>query len=57
MIQNDLTKAAVLWSAVREQLAVDGYARQFVVSEEEIEVMNIDSLQILLSGEMISIQQ
>jgi hypothetical protein len=57
MIENNLTKATVAWSAVREQLAVDGCARQFVASEAEIDVLNIDSLQVLLSSEMISLRQ
>jgi hypothetical protein len=56
VIESDLAEAAALWSAVREQLSFDGCARKFVVSEEEIESADINSLQFLVSGETISIR-
>jgi hypothetical protein len=55
VIELDFVEAAALFPAVREQLSVDGCARQFFVVDSGIEAADIRSLQLLLSGEMISI--
>jgi hypothetical protein len=55
VIESNLPEAAALSSAVQEQLSVDGYARKFFIKDSEIEASDIHSLQLLLSGESISI--
>jgi hypothetical protein len=48
---------SLIFPAVREQLSVDGCARKFVLNESGIEAADIRSLQLLLSGEAISIRR
>jgi hypothetical protein len=48
---------SLIFPAVREQLSVDGSARKFFVENSRIETADIHSLQLVLSGETISIQQ
>jgi hypothetical protein len=50
-----ISEAVALSLAVREQLSVDVCARKFVLSDSRIETADIHSLQLLLSGESISI--
>jgi hypothetical protein len=57
VIKSDLAEAAALFPAVREQLSVDGCARNFFVNESGIEATDIHSLQFLLSGEAISMRR
>jgi hypothetical protein len=55
LIEFDFAEAAALFPAVREQLSVDGCVRKFFINDSEIEASDIDSLQLVLSGESISI--
>jgi hypothetical protein len=57
VIEIDIAEAAALFPAVREQLSVDGCARKFFVNCSEIEAADILSLQLLLSGEAISVRR
>jgi hypothetical protein len=57
VIEIDLSEAAALSPAVQEQLSVDGCARAFFVDDSGIETADIHSLQLLLSGETISIRK
>jgi hypothetical protein len=56
VIGSDIAEAATLCSAVREQLSVDGCARKFVLTDRRIAAVDIRSLQLLLSGEGITIR-
>jgi hypothetical protein len=49
----DVSEAVALFGRIREQLSVDGCARQFYVKCSGIEAADIRSLQLLLSGETI----
>jgi hypothetical protein len=53
-IEREVSESAALFPAVREQLSVDSCARKFFVNDSEIESADIDSLELLLSGENIS---
>jgi hypothetical protein len=53
-IARELHASAALFPAVREQLSVDGCARKFFVKDSRIEAADIDSFQLLLSGERLS---
>jgi hypothetical protein len=55
VIESSVAEAAALFPAVREQLSVDGCGRKFVLKHSGIESADIRSLQLLLSGESISI--
>jgi hypothetical protein len=55
VIEIEISEAAALFPAVREQLLVDGCGRKFFVNHSGIETPDIHSLQLLLSGESISI--
>jgi hypothetical protein len=48
---------SLIFPAVREQLSVDGCARKFVLNDSGIKAADIRSLQLLLSGEAISIRR
>jgi hypothetical protein len=54
-IELEIAEAAALFPAIREQLSVDGCGRKFYVKLRGIETSNIRSLELLLSGETISI--
>jgi hypothetical protein len=57
VIESDIAEAAAVFPAVGEQLSVDGWARKFFVNCSRIEAADIRSLQLLLSGEAISIRR
>jgi hypothetical protein len=57
VIESVVAESAALFPAVREQLLVDGCARKFVLKGGEMEAAAIRSLQLLLSGESISIRR
>jgi hypothetical protein len=57
VIETSISEAASLFPAVREQLSVDGCARKFFVKDSGIEAADIHSLQLLFSGERISIRR
>jgi hypothetical protein len=57
VIETDISEAAAVFPAVREQLLVDGCARKFLINNSGIEAADIFSFQLLLSGESISIGQ
>jgi hypothetical protein len=46
---------SLIFPAIREQLSVDGCAQKFFVNSSGIEAADIRSLQLLLSGETVSI--
>jgi hypothetical protein len=56
-IESEVSEAAGLFPAIREQLLVDSCARKFFLSNSEIEPSDICSLQLHLSGEKISNKQ
>jgi hypothetical protein len=56
VIEIDISEAVALFPAVREQLSVDGSALKFFVNDSGIEATDIRSLQLLLSGEEMSIR-
>jgi hypothetical protein len=53
-LSREVCESAALFPAVREQLSVDSCARKFYVNLSGINPAAIDSLEFLLSGEMIS---
>jgi hypothetical protein len=53
-IEREVSESSALFPAVREQLSVDSCARKCFVNWNEMERADIDSLEILLSGEKIS---
>jgi hypothetical protein len=55
VIESDISEAIALFPSIREQPSVDGCARKFFVKHSGIESADIRSLQLLLSGEAISI--
>jgi hypothetical protein len=55
VIESFVKEAFALFPAVREQLSVDGCGRKFILKDSGIEAADIRSLQLLLSGESISI--
>jgi hypothetical protein len=57
VIESEVSEAAALFPAVREQLSVDGCVRQFFVNDGRIEAADIRSLQLFLSGEVISVSR
>jgi hypothetical protein len=57
VIESDLSEAAALFPAVREQLSVDGCALKFFVKDSGLESADIHSFQLLFSNETISIQR
>jgi secreted Zn-dependent insulinase-like peptidase len=56
MIDLEISES-LIFPAVREQLSVDGCARQFFVNLNGIEASDVRSLELLLSGESISLRQ
>jgi hypothetical protein len=55
VIEIEISEAAALFPSVREQLSVDGCGRKFYVNLRGIEALGIRSLELVLSGESISI--
>jgi hypothetical protein len=57
VIVSDILETAALSPAVREQLSVDACAREFVLTDPQIEAADIHSLQCLFSGKAIPIRR
>jgi hypothetical protein len=55
VIEIEIAEAAALFRSVREQLSIDGCGRRFFVNLSGIEASDIRSLELVLSGESISI--
>jgi hypothetical protein len=55
VIEMEISEAIALFPSVREQLSVDGCGRKFFVTLSGIEASDIRSLELLLSGESISV--
>jgi hypothetical protein len=53
-LSREVCESAALFPAVREKLSVDSCARKFIVNYHGIDPAAIDSLELLISDEMIS---
>jgi hypothetical protein len=57
VIETAIAETSAHFPSVREQLSFDGFARKFFVNNSGIEAPDIRSLQLLLSGERISVRR
>jgi hypothetical protein len=53
--ESNISEAVSLSPFIQEQLSVDGCARKFILKDGRISAADIRSLQLLLSGDSISI--